>query len=47
MGTDPDSAVQRNRFFEKLTPYLFISPWILGFLFFTLGPYLLAGHELL
>ncbi|GLQ17127.1 sugar ABC transporter permease [Maritalea porphyrae] len=38
MGTDPDSAVQRNRFFEKLTPYLFISPWILGFLFFTLGP---------
>ena len=22
----------------RLTPYLFISPWVLGFLFFTLGP---------
>ncbi len=29
---------QRNKFVEKLTPYLFISPWILGFFFFTLGP---------
>ncbi|KZL01524.1 Lactose transport system permease protein LacF [Pseudovibrio sp. Ad5] len=29
---------ERHRFIEKLTPYLFISPWILGFLFFTLGP---------
>ncbi|WP_075700066.1 carbohydrate ABC transporter permease [Pseudovibrio brasiliensis] len=31
-------AEERHRFIEKLTPYLFISPWILGFLFFTLGP---------
>lgn len=30
--------VRRKRLESSLTPYLFISPWILGFLFFTLGP---------
>lgn len=30
--------VRRKRLDSVLTPYLFISPWILGFLFFTLGP---------
>lgn len=29
---------RRKRLDSVLTPYLFISPWILGFLFFTLGP---------
>lgn len=29
---------EQSRFMEMITPYLFISPWILGFLFFTLGP---------
>lgn len=30
--------LRRKRLESSLTPYLFISPWILGFLFFTLGP---------
>lgn len=29
---------RRSRLGEKMVPYLFISPWILGFIFFTLGP---------
>ncbi|MDX0635760.1 sugar ABC transporter permease [Sinorhizobium medicae] len=29
---------RRSAFSRHLTAYLFISPWILGFLFFTLGP---------
>lgn len=29
---------RRSRLGEKIVPYLFISPWILGFFFFTLGP---------
>ncbi len=28
----------RIRYSEKLTPYLFISPWVLGFFLWTLGP---------
>lgn len=38
------AAVQKRRsaFSRHLTAYLFISPWILGFLFFTLGPLLFS-----
>lgn len=32
------SRQRRSHWLETLTPYLFISPWILGFFFFTLGP---------
>lgn len=28
----------KSHFFKNLTPYLFISPWIIGFIIFTLGP---------
>lgn len=28
----------KNKFKEKITPYLFISPWIIGFIVFTGGP---------
>lgn len=38
-GTVPLTAEKRQSAFSRhLTAYLFISPWILGFLFFTLGP---------
>ena len=30
----------KNKKFKKLIPYLFISPWIIGFLVFTAGPLL-------
>ncbi len=30
--------IAKRRFRDKVSPYLFISPWIFGFLFFTLGP---------
>ena len=33
---------RRSAFSRHLTAYLFISPWILGFLFFTLGPLLFS-----
>ena len=37
--TVPEVAQKRRSAFSRhLTAYLFISPWILGFLFFTLGP---------
>jgi multiple sugar transport system permease protein len=38
-GTVPLTVKKRQSAFSRhLTAYLFISPWILGFLFFTLGP---------
>lgn len=33
---------RRSAFSRHMTAYLFISPWILGFLFFTLGPLLFS-----
>ena len=40
IATTVPEVVQKRRsaFSRHLTAYLFISPWILGFLFFTLGP---------
>lgn len=39
----PEIASKRRTAFSRhLTAYLFISPWILGFLFFTLGPLLFS-----
>lgn len=32
----------RKSFMKKITPYLFISPWIIGFLVFTAGPLILS-----
>ena len=32
------SAVKRLRLWGRVTPYLFILPWMIGFLVFTLGP---------
>lgn len=41
--TMPDVVPKRRSAFSRhLTAYLFISPWILGFLFFTLGPLLFS-----
>ncbi len=41
--TMPLSAQKRRSAFSRhLTAYLFISPWILGFVFFTLGPLLFS-----
>ena len=31
---------RRRRFWENLEGWLFISPWLLGFIFFTAGPML-------
>ncbi|KNY19001.1 ABC transporter permease [Shinella sp. SUS2] len=44
MATTVPEVVQKRRsaFSRHLTAYLFISPWILGFLFFTLGPLLFS-----
>ena len=33
---------QKKRDYSKIVPYLFISPWLFGFLVFTLGPLLLS-----
>lgn len=32
----------KKNFMKKVTPYLFISPWIIGFLVFTAGPLILS-----
>ena len=44
IATAAPDVVQKRRsaFSRHLTAYLFISPWILGFLFFTLGPLLFS-----
>ncbi|TAA60828.1 carbohydrate ABC transporter permease [Shinella sp. JR1-6] len=44
IATTVPEVVQKRRsaFSRHLTAYLFISPWILGFLFFTLGPLLFS-----
>lgn len=44
ISTAAPDVVQKRRsaFSRHLTAYLFISPWILGFLFFTLGPLLFS-----
>lgn len=33
---------KKKTFLETITPYLFISPWLIGFLVFTLGPLILS-----
>lgn len=33
-----DNRNKKGKFKEKLIPYMFISPWIIGFLFLTSGP---------
>lgn len=33
---------KKKRDYSKIVPYLFISPWLIGFLAFTLGPLLLS-----
>lgn len=44
LATTAPAAAQKRRsaFSRHLTAYLFISPWILGFVFFTLGPLLFS-----
>lgn len=44
IATTVPEVVQKRRsaFSRHMTAYLFISPWILGFLFFTLGPLLFS-----
>ena len=44
LATTAPEAVQKRQsaFSRHLTAYLFISPWILGFVFFTLGPLLFS-----
>lgn len=44
IATTVPEVVQKRRsaFSRHLTAYLFITPWILGFLFFTLGPLLFS-----
>ncbi|MGE8203699.1 carbohydrate ABC transporter permease [Heyndrickxia sp. NPDC080065] len=34
--------VKKKRQWSKLTPYIFVSPWIIGFVVFTLGPLLFS-----
>ncbi|SFO26379.1 multiple sugar transport system permease protein [Anaerocolumna aminovalerica] len=34
--------MKRKKFIRKATPYFFISPWIIGFLVFTIGPLILS-----
>lgn len=36
------SLNRKNKFIEKITPYLFISPWLIGFIAFTAGPLILS-----
>ncbi|MRJ47198.1 carbohydrate ABC transporter permease [Fundicoccus ignavus] len=33
---------RKKKFVEKITPYLFISPWLVGFIAFTAGPLVLS-----
>lgn len=35
---------KNNKTLQKMTPYLFISPWLIGFTAFTLGPLLLSFY---
>lgn len=35
---DVNNNKKKGKFKEKITPYLFISPWIIGFILFTSGP---------
>lgn len=30
--------MKKKKFIKAATPYLFIMPWIIGFLIFTIGP---------
>ena len=35
---------KNKKSFQKMIPYLFISPWLIGFTAFTLGPLLLSFY---
>ena len=38
--------MKQKKFLKTATPYLFIMPWIIGFLRFTTGPaYFFINHE--
>ena len=34
--------MKQKKFLKTATPYLFIMPWIIGFLVFTIGPLILS-----
>ena len=34
--------MKQKKILKTATPYLFISPWIIGFLVFTIGPLILS-----
>ena len=34
--------MKQRKFLKTATPYLFIMPWIIGFLVFTIGPLILS-----
>ena len=34
--------MEKKSFLRKATPYLFILPWIIGFIVFTAGPLILS-----
>ncbi|MGL4914211.1 MAG: carbohydrate ABC transporter permease, partial [Romboutsia sp.] len=36
--TENENTLKKKKKFKKLIPYLFISPWIIGFIVFTAGP---------
>ena len=38
--------MKQKKFLKTATPYLFIMPWIIGFVVFTVGPLILiSDHE--
>ncbi|WP_163101091.1 carbohydrate ABC transporter permease [Peribacillus alkalitolerans] len=41
-SVNPSIQVKKKKQWGKLAPYFFISPWIVGFLLFTLGPLLFS-----
>ena len=34
--------MKQKKFLKSATPYIFILPWIIGFLVFTIGPLILS-----
>ncbi|MDR1770190.1 MAG: sugar ABC transporter permease, partial [Hungatella sp.] len=34
--------MKQKKFIRNATPYFFITPWIIGFLVFTIGPLILS-----
>ncbi|HEY4537478.1 MAG TPA: sugar ABC transporter permease [Erysipelothrix sp.] len=42
LAVSEHSTHKRNKLLRKLTPYIFILPWLIGFILFTLGPLLLS-----